>query len=174
MANVLFLYATREGQTRRICESMAEVMLQQGKEPTLLSLDDERAAEALAQCEQVVLGASVHYGRLPQAMYAFIEKNREALDARPNTFFCVNLTARKPGKDTPEGSAYMRRFLKTTTWRPQKRAVFPGALLYTRYTWYDRAVIRFIMWITGGPTNPFVDVEFTDWEKVRRFARSLL
>ena len=34
-------------------------------------------------------------------------------------------------------------------------------------------MIRFIMWITGGPTDPAHDVEFTNWEKVRAFGRTL-
>lgn len=173
MTDILFLYFTREGQTRRICDCMAEALRAQGRTVALLSLDDPQAAEALRHSGRVVLGASIHYGRLPASLYSFIEKNRTELEARPSAFFCVNLTARKAGKNTPEGSAYMRRFLKKTSWRPQKLAVFPGALLYTRYTWYDRLVIRFIMGITGGPTDPTRDVEFTDWDEIRYFARSL-
>ncbi|SFN11971.1 menaquinone-dependent protoporphyrinogen oxidase [Formivibrio citricus] len=173
MTDVLFLYSTREGQTYRICECMAEEVKGHGRTAVSLSLDDPQAAQALLQSRCVVMGASIHYGHLPANLYAFIEAHRSELESRPNAFFCVNLTARKPGKNTPEGSAYMRRFLKMTAWRPQKLAVFPGALLYTRYTWYDRLVIRFIMWITGGPTDPARDVEFTDWDEIRRFARSL-
>lgn len=174
MTDVLFLYSTREGQTRRICECMAEETRQQGLVVELLAVEDAQASVALAQCRQVVLGGSIHYGHLPASLYAFIDIHHAELASRANAFFCVNLTARKAGKNTPEKSAYMRRFLKKTAWLPQKLAVFPGALLYTRYTWYDRLVIRFIMWMTGGPTDPTKNVEFTDWEQVRRFARSLV
>ena len=38
------------------------------------------------------------------------------------------------------------------------------------YDWLDRNMIRLIMWITKGPTNPDADVEFTDWSKVEQFA----
>ena len=173
MSDVLFLYATREGQTRLICEHMAEAMRTQGMRCTLLDLEHPSAAESLKTTRQVVLGASIRYGHLPDSLYAFISNNRQALDSLPSTFFCVNLTARKPGKDTPEGSVYMRTFLKKTTWRAQNLAVFAGALRYSRYTWYDRMMIRFIMLITGGPTDPNQDVEFTDWERVRNFALKL-
>lgn len=173
MSRILFLYATREGQTRRICECMADEVRQQGHEVELVALESGEVDAALLRCEAVVLGASIRYGHLPAALYAFIARWRNELDARRGAFFCVNLTARKPGKDTPAGSAYMRRFLKKSAWQPPRLAVFPGALLYTRYTWYDRVMIRFIMWLTGGPTDPSRDVEFTDWDEVRRFARSL-
>lgn len=171
MAQTLFLYATREGQTRRVCEVMAEVVQQAGDTTCLLDVSDPAAVPALAKCDSLIIGGSIHYGRLPQALYDFIQKHRDQIEARQNAFFCLNLTARKPGKDTPEGSVYMRTFLKKSPWQPQRLAVFAGALFYTRYTWYDRMAIRFIMWITGGPTDPAQDVEFTDWEKVRAVAR---
>lgn len=173
MNDVLFLYATHDGQTLRICETMAEEVRSAGGTATLLPLSVPQAVQALSRAPQVVVGASIRYGHLPAVLYRFASEQRNALEARPNTFFCVNLTARKPGKDTPEGSAYMRTFLKKSIWRPKRLAVFAGALLYSRYTWYDKTMIRFIMWVTGGPTDPAHDVEFTDWEKVRAFGRSL-
>ncbi len=173
MRDILFLYATHDGQTRRICEAMAEEVRRAGGSVTLLPLSDLHAAQALGMAAQVVVGASIRYGHLPAALYRFAREQRAVLDARPNSFFCVNLTARKPGKDTPEGSAYMRTFLKKSVWQPKKLAVFAGALRYSRYTWYDKAMIRFIMWVTGGPTDPAHDVEFTDWDKVRAFGRTL-
>lgn len=174
MAAVLLLYSSREGQTRRICECMAEVIREEGGEARILSLADPDLVQAAADSERLIVGASIHYGRLPSELYHFIAENRALIESRANAFFCVNLTARKPGKDTPEGSAYMRKFLKKSPWRPMRLAVFAGALYYTRYAWYDRMMIRLIMWITGGPTDPRRDVEFTDWDQVRRVARAWL
>jgi menaquinone-dependent protoporphyrinogen oxidase len=34
----------------------------------------------------------------------------------------------------------------------------------------DRHIIRFIMRLTGGPTDLHTDVEFTPWDEVRAFA----
>lgn len=174
MAKILYLYASREGQTQRICECMAQEARRNQHEAELMPFDDARVERALAQCEHVVLGASVHYGHLPKAFYHFIRAKQTVLESKKNGFFCVNLTARKAGKDTPDGSAYMQKFLRISTWRPQKLTVFAGALLYTHYTWYDKMMIRFIMYITGGPTDTRTNVEFTDWEKVRQCGRDWL
>lgn len=174
MTDFLLLYGSREGQTRRIAEAIAEVLQEAGRSVELCSLDQPGIPDALARSARVVIGASIHYGHLPKALYALIAAESVALAARPNAFFCVNLTARKPGKDTPQGSAYMRTFLKRSTWQPQRLAVFAGALRYPQYTWYDRMMIRFIMWLTGGPTDPGQEVEFTDWQKIRQFAQTLL
>ena len=56
-------------------------------------------------------------------------------------------------------------------WRPKLLEVFAGKLDYPRYGVVDRIVIRFIMWLTGGPTDPATVVEFTDWRRVEAFAR---
>lgn len=171
MAEIVLLHAGREGQTRRICECMASCIESEGWSVSVLDLSDAYALEMVIRSQYVIIGASVHYGRLPASLYRFIEQHGQLLASRSNAFFCVNLTARKPGKDIPQGSAYMRTFLKKSSWQPQRLAVFAGALLYRRYAWYDRIMIRFIMWITGGPTDTTQDVEFTDWDRVRRMAR---
>jgi menaquinone-dependent protoporphyrinogen oxidase len=37
----------------------------------------------------------------------------------------------------------------------------------------DRTMIRFIMWMTKGPTDPTAVVEFTDWSRVEAFGAQL-
>ena len=49
--------------------------------------------------------------------------------------------------------------------------MFAGALRYPRYRWFDRIMIQFIMRMTGGETDTSKEVEYTDWEKVTRFAQ---
>ena len=46
-----------------------------------------------------------------------------------------------------------------------------GRIDYAKYRFIDRQVIRFIMWLTKGPTDPRACVEFTDWQRVDEFAR---
>lgn len=173
MSQTLLLYLSREGQTRKIADYIAAELQQAGQRVVVAELTTV-SVEVLAAAGQVVIGASVRYGHLPAALYAFVAEHQALLAARANAFFCVNLTARKPGKDTPQGSVYMRTFLQRSAWRPQQLAVFAGALRYSRYRWYDRWMIRFIMWLTKGPTDTRVDLELTDWHKVRAFARQLL
>ena len=67
------------------------------------------------------------------------------LNAKSAVFFGVNLTARKEGKDTPEGNVYVRKFLQRIKWIPAKVGVFAGALLYPHYKWIDRVMIQLIM-----------------------------
>jgi menaquinone-dependent protoporphyrinogen oxidase len=50
-------------------------------------------------------------------------------------------------------------------------AVFAGKINYPSYGFMDRLMIRLIMWMTKGPTDPQAVVEFTDWKQVEEFGR---
>ena len=101
----------------------------------------------------------------------FVERHLDRLAAVPNGFFAVNLVARKEGKNTPETNVYTRHYLEKTSWRPDICSVFAGALLYPRYNFLERAILRLLMSYTGGPTDPTKEYVFTDWEKVEAFAK---
>ena len=48
-------------------------------------------------------------------------------------------------------------------------AVFAGKLDYPSYSFFDRQMIRLIMLMTKGPTDPKTIIEYTDWHKVDEF-----
>ena len=103
----------------------------------------------------------------------YLHANQEVLEKKENAFFSVNIVARKPHKNTPETNPYLIKFLKQITWRPKKLAVFAGKLDYQKYGVFDRQMIRFIMWLTKGDTNPNSVIEYTNWEEVDKFANSV-
>ncbi len=173
MKKALFLYSTTDGQTLKICRYLQD-KLSADFESTLLDINgvDKLNFEAY---ERVIIGASIRYGHFNKKLYRFINNNLDELNGHKVAFFCVNLTARKEeqGKDTPEGSAYMRTFLKKSPWIPKLQGVFAGALRYPEYKLIDRWCIQFIMKITGGETDPTKEVEYTNWEKVTKFAQNI-
>ena len=81
--------------------------------------------------------------------------------------------ARKPEKNTPETNPYMQKFLLKLM-GSKKFAVFAGKIDYPKYNFIDKQMIRFIMWLTKGPTNIKNTYEFTDWNKVDSFAKELI
>jgi len=107
------------------------------------------------------------------AVFDFVNTNLKQLQARPSAFFTVNIVARKPLKNRPETNPYLQRFLRQVAWRPAEVEVFAGRLDYPRYKVLDRWMIRFIMWLTNGPTDTRSVVEFTDWARVNTFARKV-
>ena len=172
MASVLLLYSTVDGQTARICERLRAAIELRGHRATLASIDSA-AGIALGTFDKVVIGASVRYGRHRSNVARFMRGNQHRLSTMPNAFFSVSIVARKPNKNTPETNPYVRKFLRQIPWRPRLLGVFAGRLDSPRYGFWDRQIIRFIMRLTGGPTNPRIVVEFTDWQQVERFGEMI-
>ena len=50
---------------------------------------------------------------------------------------------------------------------------FAGRLYYPSYGWLDREIVRFIMLLTRGPTDPSTGVEYTSWPAVDEFAAQI-
>lgn len=172
MSQFLMLYSTTDGHTLAICRRLQQVLEQQSHTVTLVSITDDPRVDPAA-FDQIVIGASIRYGRHSPAIGDFIRRHAKVLAAKPSAFFSVNLVARKPEKRQADTNPYLKKFLRRITWHPKTLAVFAGKLDYPRYTPIDRAVIRLIMWITGGPTDPTSVVDFTDWQQVEAFGRKL-
>ena len=172
MARILVIYSTTDGHTREICLRLQKVIEKAGNEVTLVDVANAAASD-LNTFDKIVIGASIRYGKHSPAIYALIKENSRLLDAKPNAFFSVNVVARKPNKNTPETNPYLKKFLKQITWKPQLLAVFAGKIDYQKYSFWDRSMIRFIMWMTRGPTDPQSKIEFTDWNQVEGFGRAV-
>ena len=168
MARILIVYSTVDGHTREICNRLRGIIEPQGHQVTLKPLAETADAD-LEPCDKIVVGASIRYGRHRPALVEFIQRNAALLNRKPSAFFSVNVVARKPAKNQPHTNPYVRKLLRKIAWRPREAAVFAGKIDYPRYSTMDRLVIRFIMWLTGGPTDPRAVVEFTDWRQVEAF-----
>jgi menaquinone-dependent protoporphyrinogen oxidase len=170
MANILILYSTVDGHTRQICERLQEVVEHDDHRATVIPVDEAPVSE-LASFDKIVIGASIRYGKHRPVVAEFINANQPVLETRPSAFFTVNAVARKPEKRRPETNPYLQKFLKQIHWKPAHLGVFAGKIDYSKYGFVDKTMIRFIMWITKGPTDPDAVVEFTDWDDVAEFGR---
>ena len=165
---ILILYSTTDGHTRRICERLQRVIEEQGQQVTLVDVEAGPDFD-LKPYDKFVIGARIRHGRHSPRVAEFVNRYREILADRPSAFFSVNIVARKPQRNRPETNPYVRKFLSQVSWRPTQAAVFAGKLDYPKYGFWDRTIIRFIMWITRGPTDPTTVVDFTDWRQVDEF-----
>lgn len=170
MANIIIIYSSTDGHTKKICRRLKQVVEGYGDNVMLTSVNNINPAE-LISFNKIIVGASIRYGRHSKSIYEFISGNQQVLENKPGAFFSVNVVARKPGKDMPETNPYLKKFLKQISWKPQRLAVFAGKIEYQKYRFWDRFIIRFIMWITKGPTDPATNIEFTDWDKVTEFGK---
>ena len=172
MAQIGFVYSTVDGHTLEICKRLAQVAETQGASATLLELKPGVEID-LQPFDQVVIGASIRYGKHRPEVAQFIKDNIAEIESKHGAFFSVNAVARKPEKKQPHTNPYVRKFFKTITWQPAAIGIFGGKINYSMYQFWDRTMIRFIMWMTNGPTALDSNVDFTDWDEVEAFGREI-
>ena len=172
MKNTLIVYSSIDGHTKKISTKIAEY-LSESNNVDMASLLEAKTL-SLKNYEQIIIGASIRYGNYRKDLFEFIEKNLDDLNEKENAFFSVNVVARKSEKNTAESNPYVNKFLKTTKWKPKNLDVFAGVVDYPVYNFFDKFMIKLIMWITSGPTDTKARFEFTDWERVKGFAEDLI
>lgn len=169
MANILMLYSTTDGHTVEICQEIQAILEQHANAVELFSIN-EAADVDLAKYDKLVIGASIRYGKHNKSVFDYVNRHQKILENLPAAFFSVNVVARKPNKNRPDNNPYMQKFLQQVSWKPAELEVFAGKIDYQKYRFFDRQMIRLIMYITKGPTDPKSVNDFTNWEQVRNFA----
>ena len=170
MPRILIIYSSTDGQTKRICERIKMNSIY-NSDTKIISINDA-SSESIIPYDNIVIGASIRYGKHNAKVYEFIKKNKKELQEKNTSFFSVNVVARKTNKNTPETNPYIKNFLKISNWKPNLLAVFAGKIDYQKYRFFDKQIIRFIMYITKGPTDTSKAYEFTDWGKVDLFTKT--
>jgi menaquinone-dependent protoporphyrinogen oxidase len=172
VAHFLLLYSSVYGHSRRISERIQGHLQKAGQQVTLAALTDP--AIDPAAYDAIVIGASIKHGKHHPTVLQYIHKHRALLEAKPSALFPVNLVARKPAKNTPQTNPYLKALITQSPWKPGLLGVFAGELDYSRYGPVDKQLMRFVMWINKGPTDPTTNKAFTDWDEVDRFAGRVL
>ena len=171
MFGYLIIYSSTDGHTKIICERIKN-FLNNGDQVKLVSLDEAMKLN-LSNFKQIVIGASIRYGKHSKELYKFIETNKNILEQKQGVFFSVNVVARKSEKSTADTNPYIKKFLRISKWTPKKLRVFAGKVDYPNYSFFDKYIIKFIMFITKGPIDTTQSYEFTEWSKVDDFAKEL-
>lgn len=169
MSKILIVYSTTDGQTKKICKRIKTLIETLENQVSVVSMSNMQDID-INLFQKVIIGASIRYGKHSKETYEFISNNRKILESKSNAFFSVNVVARKPDKNTPETNPYINKFLKEIEWKPNKLAVFAGKIEYQKYTFFDRFMIKLIMRMTDGPTDPKTNIEFTNWALVDKFS----
>ena len=168
MKKSLITYSTVDGQTKEICKRISNL-----SNNTFVEVLPICEVKNIDQYETIVIGASIRYGKYRKEVFKFIDNNIKQIENKDNAFFSVNVVARKEEKSSPETNPYVIKFLNNINWVPKKIGVFAGKIDYPSYKFFDKYAIKFIMWITNGPTDTSKTFEFTDWKKVEEFTRDL-
>ena len=175
-------FATREGHTRKIAGRLATDLRARGVDTDVVDVrTTDRVDWAVYSC--ACLAASVHVGRHEPEMIAFARRHRADLERVSAAFISVTLS--EAGAENPARSAAERQlaaadaqrmiddFVKDTGWQPARAVPVAGALVYSKYNFFVRFVMKRIARKAGAPTDTSRDYEFTDWPALDRFAGEL-
>ena len=106
MTRILVRYATWTGATHQVADAIAEELRAGG---TPVDVMDAGKVKRLDNYTAVVMGTSVHAGKVPQQARNFASKHRDALSRLPVAQFLVCLTM---CEDTPEHRATALGYLE--------------------------------------------------------------
>jgi menaquinone-dependent protoporphyrinogen oxidase len=170
---VLIVYASQEGQTRKIAGRVAGLVRAAGREAVLFDAADTAAQASFSGIERVILAAPVHERRHPEVFEVFLTAQRRALAARPTLLLSVSLSAAFPEK-LEEAGDYVTEMKMRTGFAPDAEALVAGAVQAGSYDYFARQVLRFVV-LQGRDIDPAAGPhEFTDWAALEREVTAFL
>lgn len=177
------IYATRQGQTRRIAEHIAAQLRLRYVDVDVRNVKDDPIVD-WSRYGVVCVAASVHIGRHEPEMTTFVRQNRTHLERLDAAFLSVSLSeagaenTTAPPERRRESAADVDRmidkFIEDTGWKPEHTLAVAGALAYSRYNVVVRFLMKQVARQAGASTDTSRDHEFTDWHTVDRFVDDLV
>lgn len=164
---IAIIYATTEGQTRKIARFCADHLTEAGDSVELIEAGDAGDID-LARFDAAILAASVHVQRYQKEMIEFAKAQAKALAKLRTLFLSVSLTA---ASDDPEDLAELAEcvaeFSRETGWTPGHVEHVAGAFMFSEYDFFRSWAMRWIAAQKGQKVSPHEDREYTNWEALR-------
>ena len=165
---VLVTFHTGEGQTAKIAERVASVLR---AESVTVDVRPVESAPSPDGYDGVVVGDPIHVSHHSRVMTKWLREHAATLRGKPTALFQVSMVSANPDDEhTATAHALVQKLLDDTGFDADVVGMFAGALVYTRYGWFTKRVMRSIVRREGGETDTSRDWEYTDWDAVDHFA----
>jgi Flavodoxin len=167
--SILVIFASIEGQTRKIASRVAARLEEKGRSVVLADVRDPGFAVP-GRFDGIVLCAPIHMGRYPEAFARFVEDWKDAIEAVPNAFVSVTLSIHSDNQEErAEAMAFPDKLARRTGFHARLVHHAAGALKFLEYDFFKRYLMRRIAAKEGGPVDLDRDHEFTDWTALDAF-----
>lgn len=169
---LMIIYGTTEGHTRKICEFLKNEAEKSGHQAELF--DATQQPPLPDKYDAIIIAGSVHAGTYQNSVRHYVEELHEELNNMKSHFLSVSLAAATDEQEIwDELKNQTEKFLLQTGWNPKHIEYVAGALLYTKYDFFKRLLMRLISKRSGGETDTSKDHEYTDWNQVRDLINQL-
>jgi len=166
--NFLVVYATTEGQTRKIAQFVADRIKVHSHNADLVDATEATNVK-LRGYDGVIIGGSLHIGKFQTSIEEFVRARNQTLNGMRTMFLPVSLAAASKDADDIKGlSDCTRHFLAETGWKPGETHNVAGAFRYTQYDFFKRWGMKLIAYQKGVSTDTSRDLELTDWAALTR------
>ncbi len=165
----LLVYATVEGQTRKIADEAAKYLEDAGWQASVMNAA-EPAEFSLERPTAVILLAPVHANDYPEVLIEFIQQEAEWLNSLPTAFISVSLSIHSDFEDEKEAVLALPEALALHTgWQPDMVHHAAGALKFNDYDFFKKWLARHMTTREAKAVDTHQNYEFTDWDAVKSF-----
>lgn len=171
--NVLVLYSSTEGQTKKIAERVAAEIGAAGHSADTYDMGSEQKPPSVAAYDAVIVAASVHQGFHQESATNFVTAHKDRLNSKKSAFISVSLSAAMADGHA-EAQSYVDKFVETTGWKPDATLLLAGAVRLSSYDYFERQVMKYIITRKGIAHDLNVDYECTDWSELAAFVAAFL
>ena len=169
----LIVYATTEGQTRKIAHFIEKCIKELGHTATIADASDNPPPPN--EYDAVLIGASIHMHKYQTPVVHYVKRNVAVLNKLPSAFFSVCLAvASDLEEEHKEAEKITAEFLEQAGWKPLMATQIAGALKYLEYDFFKRLVMKMIAKKEGRPTDTSQDYEYTNWDEVKKFVNTFV
>ena len=167
MARILVLYGTTNGHTANIAEFVARTLRIRGEKVDVIRAGTSDPSPT--DYDGVIVAAPVRGGRYQATVTSWVRKHAAALGDKPSGFLSVCLGVLHPDHEVRrEVAGTMGKWLQAAGWVPTFARPVAGALLYTKYNWFMRQIMKRMVAKGGGSTDTTRDHVYTNWHELRR------
>ena len=167
--NIIILYATIEGQTRKIAKAAADFFEGRGWHVSIANVMDMMEF-GLERPDAAILMAPVHLAHYPTPFLHFVHQEKDWLNSIPSAFVSVSLSIVSEMKDErDEAIGYPAALLHETGWAPVAIHNAAGALRLAEFDYFKRWMVRRLAKNTASSAETNGDREFTNWAALEVF-----